>query len=201
MGFQDPAVSREQSLGSQSRGAPSLLGCLARTGQVVQGKWTYTGKAFRKVVEYHLMNVLACSSLISDAVLGEMPLDVPLQKQCEELKSSLHCFLQRIEEKGGSREVRPIDKFVCSVYSSEGATTIPALCWELFRSRYLEGEKLPPTRATLMPISYAPTLWLWMTKAIHLTHAYCPMRKMDGCLPGTNMSQSGVSTNQHQLQS
>ena len=25
------------------------------------------------------------------------------------------------------------------------------------------------------PISYAPTLWLWRTKAIqHLTHAYCP---------------------------
>ena len=26
-----------------------------------------------------------------------------------------------------------------------GATTIPALRWELFRSRNLEGEKLPPT--------------------------------------------------------
>ena len=32
-----------------------------------------------------------------------------------------------------------------------GATTIPALRWELFRSRNLESEKLPPTRATLMP--------------------------------------------------
>ena len=48
-------------------------------------------------------------------------------------------------------EVRPIEKFVCSVYSSGGPTTIPALRWELFRSRNLEGEKLPPTRATLMP--------------------------------------------------
>ena len=46
------------------------------------------------------MNVLACSFLKFVAVLGEMPLDVPLQKQCEELKFSLHCFLQRIEEKG-----------------------------------------------------------------------------------------------------
>jgi len=48
-------------------------------------------------------------------------------------------------------EMRPIEKFVCLVYSSGGATTIPALRWELFRSRNLEGEKLPPTRATLMP--------------------------------------------------
>ena len=48
-------------------------------------------------------------------------------------------------------EVRPIEKFVCSVYSSGGATTTPALRWELFRSRNLESEKLPPTRATLMP--------------------------------------------------
>ena len=55
-------------------------------------------------------------------------------------------------------EVRPIEKFVCSVYSSGGATTISALRWELFRSSNLEDEKLPPTRATRMPISYAPTL-------------------------------------------
>ena len=48
-------------------------------------------------------------------------------------------------------EVRPIEKLVSSVYSSRGATTIPALRWELFRSRNLEGEKLPPSRATLMP--------------------------------------------------
>ena len=27
----------------------------------------------------------------------------------------------------------------------------PALLWELFRSRNLEGENLPPTRATWMP--------------------------------------------------
>ena len=38
-----------------------------------------------------------------------------------------------------------------SIYSPEGPTTIPALRWELFRSRNLEAEKLPPTRATLMP--------------------------------------------------
>ena len=36
------------------------------------------------------MNVLACSFLKCDAVFGEMPPNVPLQKQCDELKSSLH---------------------------------------------------------------------------------------------------------------
>ena len=47
--------------------------------------------------------------------------------------------------------VRPVERFICSVYSSGGPSTIPALCWELFRSRNLEGEKLPPTISTLMP--------------------------------------------------
>ena len=50
----------------------------------------YTVKAFKRGVEYHLMNVFACSFLKFDAVLGEMLPDAPLQKQCEELKSSLH---------------------------------------------------------------------------------------------------------------
>ena len=50
----------------------------------------YTGKAFKRRVEYHLMNVLACSFLEFDAVLGERPPEAPLQKQCEELKSRLH---------------------------------------------------------------------------------------------------------------
>lgn len=48
-------------------------------------------------------------------------------------------------------EVQPLERFICSVYSPLGPTTIPALRWELFRSRNLEGEKLPPTRGTLMP--------------------------------------------------
>ena len=48
-------------------------------------------------------------------------------------------------------EVQPIENFTCSVYYNEGPSTVPALRWELFRSRNLEGEKLPPTRATLMP--------------------------------------------------
>ena len=59
-------------------------------------------------------------------------------------------------------EVRPMEKLVWSVYRSGGATSTPALHWELFRSRNLDGEKLPPTKAT--PISYAGR----GTKPIHL---------------------------------
>jgi hypothetical protein len=50
----------------------------------------YTGKAFKRGVEYHLMNALACFFFKFDAVLGKMSPDVPLRKQCEELKSNLH---------------------------------------------------------------------------------------------------------------
>ena len=50
----------------------------------------YTGKAFKRGVEYHLMNALACFFLLFDAVLGNMSPDTPLQKQCMELKTNLH---------------------------------------------------------------------------------------------------------------
>ena len=47
------------------------------------------GRHLRGGVEYHLINALACIFLKLDAVLEEIPLGSPLQKQCEELKSSL----------------------------------------------------------------------------------------------------------------
>ena len=56
-------------------------------------------------------------------------------------------------------EVRPIERFVCSVYNSGGPTTIPALRRELFRSKNLEGEKPPTTRKNI--------------DAPHLTHQRC----------------------------
>ncbi|KAG0715585.1 hypothetical protein GWK47_011611 [Chionoecetes opilio] len=48
-------------------------------------------------------------------------------------------------------QLKPLEHFVCSVYCPKGPTTLPALQWEMFRSRNLEGEMLPPTRAALMP--------------------------------------------------
>ena len=40
---------------------------------------------------------------------------------------------------------------MCVVYRRTGPTTLPALRWEMFRSKNLEGEMLPPARAALMP--------------------------------------------------
>ena len=48
-------------------------------------------------------------------------------------------------------QVKDLERFVCQVYSSTGATDLPALRWQLFRSKNLEGEMLPPTRAALLP--------------------------------------------------
>lgn len=48
-------------------------------------------------------------------------------------------------------QVKDLERFVCQVYSPSGPKTLPALRWQLFRSRNLEGEMLPPTRAALLP--------------------------------------------------
>ncbi|CAB3980183.1 Hypothetical predicted protein [Paramuricea clavata] len=48
-------------------------------------------------------------------------------------------------------QVKDLEQFVCRVYCSKGPKTLPALRWTLFRSKYLEGEMLPPTRAALLP--------------------------------------------------
>ncbi len=48
-------------------------------------------------------------------------------------------------------EVRAIETFVCSTYCTQGSKILPSLRWDLFRTKNLEGEKLPPTRATLLP--------------------------------------------------
>ena len=48
-------------------------------------------------------------------------------------------------------KVKDLEKFVCQVYSPNGETNLPALRWQLFRSKNLEGEMLPPTRAALLP--------------------------------------------------
>ena len=47
--------------------------------------------------------------------------------------------------------LQSLEHFACRVYSSKGPTTLPLLRWELFRSKNLEGEMLPPTRAALLP--------------------------------------------------
>ena len=45
-------------------------------------------------------------------------------------------------------QVKELEKFVCQVYCKAGPATLPEFRWELFRSRNLEGEMLPSTRAS-----------------------------------------------------
>ena len=47
--------------------------------------------------------------------------------------------------------LRALEEFVCHMYSATGPKSLPLLRWELFRSKNMEGEMLPPTRAALLP--------------------------------------------------
>ena len=47
--------------------------------------------------------------------------------------------------------VKQLERFVCQVYSSMGEVDLAALRWELFQTKNLEGEMLPPTRPALLP--------------------------------------------------
>lgn len=47
--------------------------------------------------------------------------------------------------------IAALELFVCQAYSKNGPNNIPGLRWEMFRTKNLEGEMLPPTRASLLP--------------------------------------------------
>ena len=49
------------------------------------------------------------------------------------------------------KELKPLEKFLCLVYKAMGVFNLPKLRWELFRTRNMEGENLPPTRGALLP--------------------------------------------------
>ena len=48
-------------------------------------------------------------------------------------------------------ELKPPERFVCMVYKDMGVYELRKLRWELFRTRNMEGENLPPTRGALLP--------------------------------------------------
>ena len=48
------------------------------------------------------------------------------------------------------KELNPLEKFLCLVYKAMGVFNLPKLRWELFRTRNMEGENLPPTRGALL---------------------------------------------------
>jgi len=46
----------------------------------------------------------------------------------------------------------PLQRFVCRVHSAKSnLDTLPELRWELFQHKNVEGEKLPPSRGSLLP--------------------------------------------------
>lgn len=61
------------------------------------------------------------------------------------------CIPAELESNELPAQVKGLEHFVCHVYSLKGPISLPSLRWELFRSKNLEGEMLPPTRATLLP--------------------------------------------------
>ena len=61
------------------------------------------------------------------------------------------CISPELEDGKLPSQVKDLEKFVCQVYSSIGEINLPALGWEMFQSRNMEGMMLPPTRAALLP--------------------------------------------------
>ena len=86
----------------------------------------------------------------------------------DEEDSVIHCFRELGEKQipqdlnNGQlpKQVEPLEKFVCSVYSQKGPTTLPSLRWQLFQLKNLEAEMLPPTRASLLPRLFEQTTLL-----------------------------------------
>ena len=67
--------------------------------------------------------------------------------------------------------VQPLERFVCLVYKlNRGPYLLPQARWELFRTRNLESEMLPPTRGTLLPHIQHTSFVCSMNKAYVTTH-------------------------------
>jgi hypothetical protein len=71
-------------------------------------------------------------------------------------------------------EVQALERFVCQVYSPKGSTSIPALRWELFSSKNLEGENLPPTRSALLPHIQRANYMTMRDKSYQMNHPSLP---------------------------
>ena len=76
--------------------------------------------------------------------------------------------------------LQPLEKFVCQVYSTTGPRSLLALRWELFRSKNLEGEMLPPTRASLLPHIKRANHIAMRDKSYHVRHPALPHNEDNG---------------------
>ena len=48
-------------------------------------------------------------------------------------------------------QIDNLESFVCRIYCKSGPRNLPESKWEMFRSRNLEGDSLPPIHATIIP--------------------------------------------------
>ncbi len=98
-------------------------------------------------------------------------------------------------------DVRPLENFVCSIYSSTGSKTLPQLRWELFKSKNLEGEKLPPTHGTLLPHILRSKDISMRDKGYTLSHPNLPPLEDNGWLLEEGQYKPVKSLNQPAQQS
>ena len=77
--------------------------------------------------------------------------------------------------------VKPLERFLCQVYgSSTGPTSVRTLRWELWRSKNMEGEMLPPTRSALLPHIRRVNYVAMRDKSYHTNHPALPPIEENG---------------------
>ena len=88
--------------------------------------------------------------MVQDKRYLELPSDSPIVEAFGHLGSlsSEECTIQ--ENNMLHETIRPIETFVSLVDKAEGSVTLPDFRWHLFKTKNLESENLPPTRATLL---------------------------------------------------
>ena len=82
--------------------------------------------------------------------LGEVPIDSD---------NLLRCYIPT--------EFLPLETFTCLVYSNSKTSirTLKELRWDLFRTKVMKGEKLPPTRGTFIPHLKRANYTSWRDKS------------------------------------
>ena len=79
----------------------------------------------------------------------KLPNDDAANKRFQDLDADQ--IPRQLNDEGLPLQMKAFEAFVCQVFSSSGLTPITTLRCELFRYRNLEGEIVPPIRASLVP--------------------------------------------------
>ena len=73
-------------------------------------------------------------------------------------------------------EFLPLETFTCLVYSNSRTSirTLKELGWDLFRTKVMEGEKLPPTRGSFIPHLKRANYTSWRDKSYRIPNPDLP---------------------------